>query len=107
MVGVGYNGDDAKSKTEVTDVESCKRFCTEDPATPYFGWWESKAGCWCKTKEDPARRVELTGGYVSGPVSCVALCQSKCKKPCCDPPTVPNSVRAEFVDEDSKTVRCV
>ena len=71
MVGVGYTGDDCKSKTGVTDVESCQTFCTEDPATPYFGWWESKAQCWCKTKEDPAKRVELTGGYVSGPVSCV------------------------------------
>ena len=71
MFGVGYKDNDKKVKSGVTDVESCKRFCTEDPATPYFGWWEMKASCYCKTSEDPAKRVELSGGYVSGVVSCM------------------------------------
>ena len=69
-VDVGYNGNDAKIERR-TDVESCKRFCSEgSDATPYFGWLESNKQCYCKTKEDPAKKRNLSGGYVSGPVSC-------------------------------------
>ena len=70
--GVGYSGNDGKSKENVTDVDSCKTFCTEQPnPTPYFGWLESTSKCFCKTQEDPAARVEVNGGYVSGTVTCV------------------------------------
>ena len=70
--GVGYNGNDAKTQTGLPDVESCKRFCTEAPnPTPYFGFLESQLSCYCKTHEDPGARVEVTGGYVSGTVSCM------------------------------------
>ena len=69
--GIGYNGNDIRSISNVKSWSRCKEGCTEEPACKFWTYLHSTSKCFLKTS-DKGRRTEIESARTSGTRGCKA-----------------------------------